>query len=142
MYRVELTYAFRSGTLAGVAGRATIRVFARVTPDHIAGWEKQQELRVGKWTPSDHVFVPPGGPDQAKRVLRLSKPTGPAFVSTSSVCNAPNRSNGVFVDDGAGGCFIHDWPPCRCARCILLPPGSLGQLVGALDDTGTLTIVG
>jgi len=43
------------------------------------------------------------------------------------------------VDDGAGGCFIHDWPPCRCARCIA--PRGLGALVSAINGAATLTIV-
>ena len=41
----------------------------------------------------------------------------------------------------SGGCFIHGWPPCRCARCIVLHHGldELGRTVGG---GGTLTIVG
>jgi hypothetical protein len=50
-----------------------------------------------------------------------------------------HRERAIFVDDGAGGCFIHDWPPCRSARCIVMPHG-LGELASAVDG-GTLTIV-
>jgi hypothetical protein len=45
------------------------------------------------------------------------------------------------VDDGVGGCFIHDWPPCRCVRCIVLVHG-LGELGSVVGSAGTLTIVG
>jgi hypothetical protein len=46
----------------------------------------------------------------------------------------------LFVDDGAGGCFIHEWPPCRCARCIVVPHG-LDDLLGAIGRDSTFTIV-
>jgi hypothetical protein len=45
------------------------------------------------------------------------------------------------VDDGADGCFIHGWPPCRCTRCIVLHHG-LGELASTVGTGGTLTIVG
>jgi hypothetical protein len=44
------------------------------------------------------------------------------------------------VDDGAGGCFIHRWPPCRSARCIVLPHG-IEEIMSAHDGPGTLTII-
>ncbi|HYU78641.1 MAG TPA: hypothetical protein VEK56_06630 [Vicinamibacterales bacterium] len=45
----HLRYAFRIGTLTGVAGGRLVHVLTRSTPDHVAAWEKQQELRTGQW---------------------------------------------------------------------------------------------
>ena len=45
-----------------------------------------------------------------------------------------------FVDDGVGGCFIHGWPPCRSARCTVLPHG-IEEMVSGAGTVGTLTIV-
>jgi hypothetical protein len=116
-------------------------MFARSTSDHVAAWEKQQELRAGQWNPYDHTFVPPGGREALGRVLRLSRATDPAIAGRSvSACNTARRDHALFVDDGAGGCFIHDWPPCLCARCIVVHHG-LDELASAIDGGGTLTIV-
>ena len=142
-YSVQLSYAFRTGALTGVAEGRLVRAFARSTADHVVAWEKQQELRTGKWNPYDHTFVPPGGREARGRVLRLSpgaEGANPGRVVTGG-CDAPRRAPAIFVDDGAGGCFIHGWPPCRCRRCIVLHHG-LGELAGAVGSGGTLTIVG
>jgi len=140
---VQLSYAFRTGTLTGVAAGRLVRVFARSTADHVVAWEKQQEIRAGKWNPYDHTFVPPGGPEARGRVLRLSPGTERAASGrlSTGACDAPRRERSIFVDDGLGGCFIHVWPPCRCARCIVLHHG-LGELGSAVGSGGTLTIVG
>jgi len=135
---VRLTYAFRTGALAGVAGTRLIQLSARVTPSHVAAWEKQQALRIAQWTPSDHTFDAPQGPDSPARVLRLSQV---ASRPASSQCTAVRTGPALFVDDRAGGSFIHGWPPCGCARCILLPHG-IEDLVRAVRTGGTLTIVG
>jgi hypothetical protein len=141
---LRLTYAFRNGELRGTVSGHGILLHTHVTPDHVIGWAKQQELRTGQWNPYDHNFVPPGGAPQRGRVLRLSSVEGPAINlgSVTSACEVARRRGVVlFVDDGAGGCFIHGWPPCRCARCIVLHHGldELGRTVGG---GGTLTIVG
>lgn len=143
VYSVQLSYAFRTGALTGVVAGRLVRVFVRSTADHVAGWEKQQELRVGKWNPYDHSFVPPGGREMRGRVLRLSGGTEQAALGRSftGACDAPRRERALFVDDGVGGCFIHGWPPCRCARCIVLHHG-LDELGSAVGSGGTLTIVG
>jgi hypothetical protein len=62
-----------------------------------------------------------------------------ALLAFDGVVNSVQLS--FFVDDGLGGCFIHGWPPCRCARCIVLHHG-LGELGSAVGSGGTLTIVG
>lgn len=136
VYSVRLNYAFRTGTLTGVAGQRSVNLAARSTPGHILAWEKQQELRPGAWTFWDHIFVPPGGPAATGRVLRLSKPMG----RSGTQCDAPSLDHALFVDDGAGGCFIHGWPPCRCTRCIVLPHG-IEELMSAIGSAGTLTIL-
>jgi hypothetical protein len=140
---IRFSYAFRTGTLSGAAARCLVQVTTRSSADHIAAWAKQQELRAGQWNPYDHTFVPPGGRAALGRVLRLSRMTGPAIASRSfaRACDAVNLADALFVDDGAGGCFMHGWPPCRCARCIVVPHG-MGEIISADDDTGTLTIVG
>jgi hypothetical protein len=51
IYSVQLRYAFRTRALTGVAAGRLFRVFARSTAGHVAAWEKQQELRTGKWPP-------------------------------------------------------------------------------------------
>jgi hypothetical protein len=86
---------------------------------------------VGKWNPYDHTFVPPGGREMRGR---------PGSILHRRV-RCPRRERALFVDDGVGGCFIHGWPPCRCARCIVLHHG-LDELGSAVGSGGTLTIVG
>jgi hypothetical protein len=39
-YSVQLSYAFRTGALIGVAGARLVRAFARSTADHVVAWEK------------------------------------------------------------------------------------------------------
>jgi hypothetical protein len=143
IYSVQLRYAFRTGALTGVAAGRLFRVFARSTAGHVAAWEKQQELRTGKWNSHDHTFVVPGGDETRGRVLHLSRGAERAVPGRSftSMCDVPRRERALFVDDGVGGCFIHGWPPCRCARCIVLHHG-LDELESAVGSGGTLTIVG
>jgi hypothetical protein len=134
---VRLTYAFRTGALTGIAGPRRIQLLAHVTPDRVAAWEKQQEIRSGRWTPSDHTFAVPGQPVSPGRALCLL-PAAPSRSAFS--CTAAKRGPALFVDDGMGGCFIHGWPPCSCARCIVVPHG-IEDLVSAAATGGTLTIV-
>jgi hypothetical protein len=113
---------------------AAIRQLRRaIDAGHILAWEKQQEL-------SGRLDVL-GSPSRLRasatgRVLRLSKPMG----RSGTQCDAPSLDHALFVDDGAGGCFIHGWPPCRCTRCIVLPHG-IDELMSAIGSAGTLTIV-
>ena len=139
---IRLSYAFRTGELTGVVAGRLVRLLARSTADHVAAWQKQQEIRTGKWNPYDHTFVPPGGRVELGRVLRLSGGTQRAGAGRSftGACDA-RLEHALFVDDGVGGCCIHDWPPCRCARCIVLRQG-LRELGSAVDGGGTLTLVG
>jgi len=110
-----------------------------LTPGHIQAWQHQYEFRPGRWAPTDYVFALPG---ERGRVLHLSKPgSWPSRVRLGTLaCNATDLDRALFVDDGAGGCFIRGWPPCRCERCIVLPHG-IGALLTAVDSDGTLTIV-
>lgn len=141
IYSVRLNYAFRTGTLTGVIGNRSIYLLAPPTMGHVFAWEKQQEIRSGGWTFSDHTFVPPGGSEARGRVLLLSTASGrSARPSSTSSCDAPMPLRRFFVDDGAGGCFIHGWPPCRSARCIVLPHG-IEELVSPAGSVGILTII-
>jgi hypothetical protein len=75
-------------------------------------------------------------------VLRLSRETDRALGRTfTGACDASRRGRVLFVDDAVCGCFIRDWPPCRCARCIVLLHG-LGELGSVVGSAGTLMIVG
>jgi hypothetical protein len=143
IYSVRLTYAFRSGTLTGVVGNRPIYVFARTTPDHIHAWEKQQEIRAGACTLFDHTFVLPdksGAPDRGLAQSPLSGRVAAVATSDARSCDAPLYVRRFFVDDGVGGCFIHGWPPCRLARCIVLPH-AIEEIVSATGAAGTLTII-
>lgn len=141
IYSVRLNYTFRTGTLTGVVGNRSIYLLAPTTASHVLAWEKQQEIRSGAWTFSDHTFVPPGGSELRGRVLLLSTPSGRSpQPSRTSSCDAPIPVRRFFVDDGAGGSFIHGWPPCRSARCIVLPHG-IEELVSPAGSVGTLTII-
>ena len=86
---VRLSYAFRTGALTGVAAGRLVHMLAHCTPDRIAAWEKQQEMRTGHWNPYDHTFIPPGGPGALGRVLRLSKATGSTAVGRSFTGSCP-----------------------------------------------------
>jgi len=134
---VRLLYAFRTGALTGVAGPRLIQLQTHVTPGHVAAWEKQQELRPGQWTPSDHTFGMPDDQQSSRRALRLLRA---APLASPSPCNAATRGSALFVDDGMGGCFIHGWPPCACARCLVVPHG-IQDLLNAVGTGGTLTVV-
>ena len=114
---IRFSYAFRTGTLSGAAALYLVHVTARSTADHIAAWEKQQELRAGQWIrtttrSSRRMGAPHSG---ASCVFR--RVAGPAIVSRSfaRACDAVNLADTLFVDDGAGGCFIHGWPPAARA---------------------------
>ena len=142
IYSVRLNYAFRTGTLTGVAGNRPIYLFARTTPDHIHAWEKQQEIRMGSCTLFDYAFDLPEKSGTGGQARRLPTPSGRVLTvpSATTTCDATPLARRFFVDDGAGGSFIHGWPPCRCARCIVLPHG-IEQMVSAGGSVGTLTIV-
>jgi hypothetical protein len=143
VYTAQLSYAFRTGILTGIAGGSTVRLFTRATADHVLAWEKQQELRVGHWTPYDHSFVPPGGPELRGRVLRVARAAESMAAGRpfTGACDTPRWDRALFVDDGVGGCCIHDWPPCRCARCIVVPR-DFDRLLKSTDGVALLTIVG
>ena len=142
MYSVRLNYAFRTGALTGIAGNRPINLRAWTTPSHVDAWEHQGEFLSGSWIFTDYTFVPPGGSSARGRVLSLSMPSGRPSVSRPGAitCDAPELERAFFVDDGAGGCFIHGWPPCRSARCIVLPHG-IEEMMSAHDGHGTLTII-
>ena len=143
VYSVRLNYAFRTGTLTGVAGNRPIYLFAHTTPAHVLEWAKQQEIRSGVCTLFDHAFDLPVKSGARGRGLPPSTPTGrisSVAPSGATSCDAPVSVRRFFVDDGIGGCFIHGWPPCRSARCIVLPHG-IEEMVSGAGTVGTLTII-
>lgn len=142
IHSVRLTYAFRTGALTGVVGNRPIYLFAHTTPDHVIAWEKQQEIRAGSCTLFDYGFDLPEKSGTGVQTGRLPTPSGRVLTipTGTRACDATPLARRYFVDDGAGGCFIHGWPPCRCARCIVLPHG-IERMVSAAGSVGTLTIL-
>jgi hypothetical protein len=143
MHSVRLNYAFRTGALTGIAGHRPIYLFAHTTPAHVLEWAKQQEIRPGACTLFDYGFDLPEKSGTLTQSPRLPIPSGRVLIAGPSgapTCDAPRLVRRFLVDDGAGGCFIHGWPPCRCARCIVLPHG-IEEMVSVAGSVGTLTII-
>ena len=142
VYSVQLNYAFHTGALTGIAGNRPIYLFAYTTPAHVLEWAKQQEIRSGACTLFDYSFDVPDKSGAPGRGLPSSMLDGrfSDVRSSASACDAPALQRVFFVDDGAGGCFIHGWPPCRHVRCIVLPHG-IEELRSAAGNGGTLTII-
>lgn len=131
-----LTYDYRNGQLAAVAGGKTFHLPVHLDPAKITAWDKVQELRSGKVTLWDHCFEPPqaqarpdanlisrlkaGEPLETK--LELYDYPGEYAQRFDPVSKGPHAHTGpaLYVGTRARGIHIHGWPPCTCLRCVVV----------------------
>ena len=141
------SYEPRTGRLVGSAAGQHFSLLAQETrrqhaPDVLKVWGKEQELRPGKWTPWDHSFETPGHSSPGQRSLRLSILTEADRVHLAASggqamkdCLRARQGTVVIAESDQGACLVHGWPPCRSARCLVVPHG-FAELVRAVARAG------
>jgi len=134
------SYEPRTGRLVGSAGGQHFSLLAQ--RGGVSSWEKEGELRPGKWTPSDHSFEMPDHSGPAPRALRLRILTAADRVHLAASgeraindCLRARQGPVVLAENDQNACLVHGWPPCRSARCLVVPHG-FAALVRAVARAG------
>jgi hypothetical protein len=100
--RARLSYRPREGIVSGVVAGRLVRLPTQRDQARIIAWEKQQELRSGKVTRSDHVFEAPHRHLERAEPLAGTSPVGPAGPKLTVADNATLE--------------IYDWPGAYAQR--------------------------
>ena len=80
-------------------------------------WGKLQELRTGAWTPADHGFELPS----STRTAGAGVVTRVGGGSTNA--SPEHRSPSITIAAPSGAFYIHGWPPCNLAACLVVSHG-------------------
>lgn len=119
---IRLTYDMRRGLITGVLASQRLAVAAQPSHGSLQEWEKLQELRTGRWTPTDNIFDLP-----SKDIAGAGAMGGTAVLrrvgSGSTSASAAHRSPSIAIDGPGGGFYIHGWPPCSLAGCLVVSRG-------------------
>jgi hypothetical protein len=112
---IRLTYDMRSGVITGVIAGEHLELSVQPSQGSVQQWQHGQQLQAGAYTASDHSFELP------------SKSVGTPIVRRvgSGSTNAPtaHRSPSIAIAGPHGGFYIHGWPPCNLAGCLVVTHG-------------------
>lgn len=135
---IRLTYDLRRGLITGVLAGQRFAVLAQPSQGSVQDWEKLQELRTGKWTPADHTF---DLPSKGRAGAGAMGGTGilSRVGSGSTSASAVHRSPSIAIAGPGGGFYIHGWPPCNLADCLVVSRG-WAELSGAIAREAKLSV--
>jgi hypothetical protein len=112
---IRLTYDMRGGVITGVIAGEHLELTVQPSLGSVLQWEREQQLRSGAVTLWDHSFELPskdGGTPIVRRV-------GSGSTSAPTV----HRSPSIAIAGPSGAFYIHGWPPCNLAGCLVVTRG-------------------
>ena len=112
---IRLTYDLRRGVISGVLAGERLELPVQPSRGSVLEWEKTQEIRSGAVTLSDHTFDLPS--------TGVSSPIGTRVGSGSTTAPSLHRSPAIAIVAPHGGFYIHGWPPCDLADCLVVTRG-------------------
>ena len=113
---IQLTYDMRGGVITGVIAGERVQLPVQPSQGSVLDWEKTQEIRSAAVTLSDHTFDLPSTTGTGSPVVRR---LGSGSTSTPSA----HRSPAIAIAGPRGGFYIHGWPPCNLAGCLVVTRG-------------------
>jgi hypothetical protein len=119
---IRLTYDLRRGLITGVLASQRLAVLAQPSRGLVQEWEKLQELRTAGWIPTDYIF------DLPSKDIASAGAMGSTGIVTrvgrgSTNASAAHRSPSIAIDGTSGSFYIHGWPPCNLASCLVVSRG-------------------